>query len=55
MKNYTIRMPDDLREKLQFFADCECRSLSNYIIHILIKEVERIESEVERINREAGA
>ena len=43
MKNYTIRLPEDLRDKLQAVADEQGRSLSNMIIYILRKEVERIE------------
>ena len=45
MKNYTIRLPEDLRVKLQAVADEQGRSLSNMIIYILRKEVERIERE----------
>lgn len=45
MKNYTIRLPEDLRDKLQAVADEQGRSLSNMIIYILRKEVERIERE----------
>lgn len=45
MKNYTIRLPEDLRDKLQSVADEQGRSLSNMIIYILRKEVERIERE----------
>lgn len=43
MKNYTIRLPEDLREQLQKIADEDGRSLSNMIIYILRKEVERID------------
>lgn len=43
MKNYTIRLPEDLRIKLQILADMQGRSLSNMIIYILRKEVERID------------
>ena len=42
MKNYTIRLPEDLREQLQKIADEDGRSLSNMIIYILRKEVDRI-------------
>lgn len=45
MKNYTIRLPEDLRDKLQAVADEQGRSLSNMIIYILRKEVERVERE----------
>lgn len=43
MKNYTIRLPEDLRIKLQILANSQGRSLSNMIIYILRKEVERID------------
>lgn len=43
MKNYTIRLPEDLREQLQKIADEDGRSLSNMIIYILRKEVDSIE------------
>lgn len=43
MKNYTIRLPEDLRIKLQILAGQQGRSLSNMIIYILRKEVERID------------
>ena len=36
---YTIRLPIDLREKLQKQADEEGRTLANYIIYLLTKGV----------------
>lgn len=39
--SFTFRLPDDLREKLQQIADEEGRSLSNMIVYILRKEVEK--------------
>ena len=45
MSIYSMRLPEDLRDKLQAVADEQGRSLSNMIIYILRKEVERIERE----------
>lgn len=42
MDIYSIRLPKDLRDKLQALADEQGRSLSNMIIYILRKEVDRI-------------
>lgn len=43
MDIYSIRLPKDLRDKLQALADEQSRSLSNMIIYILKKGVENIE------------
>lgn len=43
MDIYSIRLPKDLRDKLQALADEQGRSLSNMIIYILKKGVEDIE------------
>lgn len=40
-ESYTFRIPSDLREKLQKKADAEGRTLSNYIIYLLRKAVEK--------------
>jgi hypothetical protein len=41
-KNYfTIRMPDDMREKIQAEADKNCRSLSSQIIFMLRQQIEQ--------------
>lgn len=41
--NYTIRIPNDTREKLQRIADQEGRSLSNLILWFIRKGVEEYE------------
>lgn len=43
--NYTLRIPDDLREHLQEIADKEGRSLSNLIIFILRNGVDNYRKE----------
>lgn len=40
-ESYTFRIPSDLRKKLQKKADAEGRTLSNYIIYLLRKAVEK--------------
>ena len=40
-ENFTFRIPSDLREKLQKKADSEGRTLSNYIIFLLRKAVDK--------------
>lgn len=38
-KTFSLRLPDDLRNKLQELADADGRSLSNYIVFLLRKAV----------------
>lgn len=38
-KNYTIRLPEEIRARLQKVADRENRSLGNLIIHILTQYI----------------
>ena len=38
--NYTIRIPNDTREKLQRIADAECRTLAQQIMFFIQKGVE---------------
>ena len=45
MAIYSMRLPEDLRCKLQAIADEQGRTLCNLIIYILRKEVERVERE----------
>lgn len=40
-ESYTFRIPSDLREALQKRADADGRTLSNYIIYVLRKEVSK--------------
>lgn len=40
-ENFTFRIPSDLREKLQKKAYAEGRTLSNYIIFLLRKAVDK--------------
>lgn len=40
-ESYTFRIPSDIREKLQKKADAEGRTLSNYIIFLLRKAVDK--------------
>lgn len=40
-ENFTFRIPSELREKLQKKADAEGRTLSNYIIFLLRKAVDK--------------
>lgn len=42
--NYTIRIPNDTREKLERIAEAEGRSLSNLILWFIRKGVEEYES-----------
>lgn len=41
MENYTFRIPASLRQRLQDLADEEGRSLSNYIVYLLKKAVDK--------------
>ena len=43
--SYTFRIPEDLREKLERLAEEDGRTLSNLIILILRKAVERYEKD----------
>lgn len=40
-ENFTFRIPSDLREKLELRAAEEGRTLSNLIIYLLRKEMEK--------------
>lgn len=40
-ENFTFRIPTDLREKLELRAAEEGRTLSNLIIYLLRKEMEK--------------
>lgn len=40
-ENFTFRIPTDLREKLEIRAAEEGRTLSNLIIYLLRKEMEK--------------
>ncbi len=40
-ESYTFRIPSDLREKLEFRAAEEGRTLSNLIIYILQREMKK--------------
>ena len=40
MESYTLRLPPSLRIELQKRADLENRSLANYIISVLKREIE---------------
>lgn len=42
-----VNMPLDLKEKIETQAKQENRSVSNYIVTILRKEIERIENQQE--------
>lgn len=42
---FTLRLPDEVFDKIGILATKECRSMTNYIEYVLIRHLDKIEKE----------
>ncbi len=53
-KPFTLRMPDEVFDKIGFLATREHRSITNYIEYVLLKHLAEIEAQYGEIPLEGG-